>query len=141
MKVCNRCNTEKPLTDFVKRNNRGNGTQAYCKVCHNSNMRSQNRTDYMRNYDLQKTYGIDVTEYQRLLLLQDGKCAICDKTAEEKMKGKKKYLCVDHCHTTGNIRGLLCDPCNRAIGLLQDSKESLAKAINYLSKSRTIKAA
>src|SRR6266851_2205326 len=55
-----------------------------------------------------KRYGISEEEYERLLRLQNGVCAIC----KEKPEG---WLCVDHCHLTGKVRGLLCKNCNSAL--------------------------
>lgn len=135
MKSCNRCNEVKPLEDFVKRSNRPTPYQAYCKVCHNKSMRSVDRSEYMRGYDLNKTYGISVDDFNQISESQNHQCAICKKTAKEKIKvGKKKYLCVDHCHDSGKVRGLLCDQCNRAIGLLKEDLQLFTNAIEYLSK-------
>ena len=86
----------------------------------------------MRQYDLNKSYGITVEQYNSLFSKQGGRCAVCLKTASEKGMGRKKHLCVDHNHSTGEIRGLLCDPCNRGIGLLQDDYEIISNAVNYL---------
>lgn len=86
----------------------------------------------MRNYDLMKSYSITHDEYSSILLYQGGKCAICG-IKESDLVGRKKYLCVDHNHKTGHIRGLICDKCNRGIGLLQDSINILEKAIGYLN--------
>jgi hypothetical protein len=50
----------------------------------------------------------------------------------------KSYLVIDHCHSSGVIRGLLCHNCNRALGLLQDDVSYLEKAISYLKRAETI---
>lgn len=84
-----------------------------------------------RKYQLQFSYGIDEAEYERLLKTQDNKCAIC---GTDKPTGKWKVFAVDHCHVTGKVRGLLCNECNRGMGLLKDSPDILQKAINYLTK-------
>jgi len=65
---------------------------------------------------------------------QGGICAICKKPPQQ-----NKRLAVDHCHTTGDIRGLLCDLCNRGLGFFQDDIERIAIAIVYLGNSRKIK--
>jgi hypothetical protein len=132
MKTCRKCNTVKPESEFVKRNNRKTGCQPYCKECHKA-IRVYNQ-EYARNYDLKRMYGLTIDCYNKLLGQQGGVCAICHKPAEEKMKGNKKYLCVDHCHDTGVVRGLLCDQCNRAIGLLKEDVSLLKRAISYLEK-------
>jgi hypothetical protein len=62
---------------------------------------------------------------------QNGKCAICEKHSTE----FSKNLAVDHCHLTGNIRGLLCDNCNRGMGLMGDNKINLQRAVEYLHRS------
>lgn len=75
-------------------------------------------------------YGISLEEYNKLLEKQNGKCAICNLTPEVCNKGR--YLCVDHNHQTGKVRGLLCNTCNRAIGLLKDNTEVLRRAAEYI---------
>lgn len=72
-----------------------------------------------------------VEKYKQLYLEQNGCCAIC-KTSQENLN---KTLCVDHDHATGEIRGLLCDSCNRALGYLKDSVDLLEASIVYLKKS------
>jgi hypothetical protein len=54
-------------------------------------------------------------------------CQICSKT-------DRRALNVDHCHTTGKVRGLLCDNCNKGLGLFRDDKDLLTSAINYLKE-------
>ena len=133
MKKCNICSVEKELTEFVKRSNRKNGIQPYCKKCHNKKSRSSYKAEYMKDYDLKKNYGIGLDEFNELSKKQNDCCAICKIHVSEISTKRKKTLCVDHCHETLFIRGLLCDSCNRGIGLLKDSKEVLKSAYDYLS--------
>jgi hypothetical protein len=81
-----------------------------------------------------RTYGIDMAEYERMLDEQGGRCQICGDEGFTMAKHHKLKLVVDHCHTTGKVRGLLCHNCNRALGLFHDSTESLQRAIEYLQK-------
>jgi Recombination endonuclease VII len=78
-----------------------------------------------RRAQLKRLYGISPAEYDALLAKQGGACAICRKRS----KGR---LCVDHCHVTGTVRGLLCNECNCALGYLKDDQASLVAALAYL---------
>lgn len=75
-------------------------------------------------------------DYEAMLIKQDNKCAICHTTEETKLgpNGTLVRMSVDHCHTSGKVRGLLCNRCNRALGLLGDSVDLLQKAIVYLKE-------
>ena len=86
------------------------------------------------NSYLNRNYGIDMTDYKRMLDEQDSKCAVCGSEGFTMAKHHKMKLVVDHCHTTGKVRGLLCHNCNRALGLLQDSTDNLDRAKEYLQK-------
>lgn len=92
------------------------------------------RADHIRSHRLKTEFGIDLEEYQRLFLTQNGVCDICAKPETEMRSNKVKWMAVDHNHTTGAVRGLLCTACNKMIGLAGDSKDTLAKAIKYLEK-------
>lgn len=81
-------------------------------------------------HDLKKHFGMSFEDYADRLVKQNGVCAICYR------KDKSRSLAVDHCHTTGKIRGLLCAPCNRSLGAFGDSVERLQAAIRYLEASR-----
>lgn len=85
-----------------------------------------------RSRNMKKAYGLTVADYDALLAAQDGKCAICGVEPGVKESSLRKHLCVDHCHTTGKIRGLLCGPCNRALGLLGENPQTVAAAQQYL---------
>ena len=87
--------------------------------------RKQNNDQSDRSGTLKRLYGISAAEYDALLAKQGGACAICRKRSKER-------LCVDHCHLTGTIRGLLCHACNRALGALKDDQASLVAALAYL---------
>lgn len=79
-----------------------------------------------KNADLKRKYDISLEDYKTMMESQDGKCAICTK--------KHDSLHVDHDHSTGKIRGLLCQTCNMALGLMKDNITSLLKAVEYLSE-------
>lgn len=87
----------------------------------------------IRSYALKRLYGITLKDYQDLWDKQGGKCAVCGKT-------KKRTLAVDHDHKTGEIRGLLCDYCNRRLGYLGDSLEGFRETVRmfeaYLIRAR-----
>lgn len=94
-----------------------------------------NNPEKAKNLDLKKYYGITLQEYEALLVAQNGVCAICGGKETTKDKdGAPRRMPVDHCHTTGRIRGLLCTQCNRGLGMFSDSPERLRAAANYLEK-------
>lgn len=89
-----------------------------------------------RNAYYLKCYGITQREYNQMKIDRDQKCDIC---GEEGFvigkKGHTEKLCVDHDHKTGEVRGLLCQNCNRALGLLKDDTDRLLTAIKYLNNT------
>jgi len=91
------------------------------------------RTPEQRFEKSLRSYGLTREQYDQLMSDQDGKCAICGNTSS----GHSKYdrLCIDHCHETAQVRGLLCHLCNAAIGMLQDDPELIEKAADYLRNS------
>ena len=66
-------------------------------------------------------------KYLELLKESENRCRICNKTEDDNI-----VLCVDHCHETGKLRGLLCNNCNAGIGMLNDDPDLLRKALEYL---------
>jgi len=87
----------------------------------------------MRDRHLELTYGLTNEEYEKMLLNQDSRCAICYKHEDSKARnGSIKNLSVDHCHITGKVRKLLCSKCNSLLGMANESKETLYAAIKYL---------
>lgn len=93
--------------------------------------RESNRS-WQRNYHLRRLYGISLTDYDQMVAERNGKCDICGRVPE----GKRNQAClhVDHDHRTGRVRGLLCSHCNRGLGFLGDSPETLSRAAAYLAE-------
>jgi len=118
VKHCRKCSTDKPLSDFTKNSNSPDGHYSMCRVC-------------KTNAQYKATYGISLEDYESMLELQDSCCAICDTHLHD--TGKKR-LYVDHCHTTGKVRGLLCQHCNFVLGQARDNISVLESAIVYLKE-------
>src|SRR3990167_6004405 len=76
---------------------------------------------------LRRKVGLSLVQFDDLLCSQAGHCAICSRPA-----GAKSMLEVDHCHASGLVRGLLCGPCNRAVGLLGDNPMRAIRTADYL---------
>lgn len=134
-KVCNGCNTEKPIAKFYVRHNRKGGTQNKCKDCQNAYNRARHKivgrrysTEYRRKWQITK-YGLTVEQYEAMLMLQGGVCAICANPDPY-----SDVLSIDHDEQTNKVRGLLCGNCNRAIGLLKHQEVRLAAALAYLRR-------
>jgi hypothetical protein len=149
MKICTKCKDLKPLGAFSVRRKSPDGRQSRCKQCDsdlNAEWRAKNpdaarlkNEAYRDNPDqrnknsqLKYLYGIDLDQYNRMFTEQAGKCKICDRHQTE----FKTALAVDHDHETDEVRSLLCDPCNRAIGLMQESPEALESAASYLRRHK-----
>ena len=79
----------------------------------------------VRDRSLRRRYGVGMEEYRDNLVGQAGRCLIC-------LRVPGHNLVIDHDHTTGRFRGLLCNPCNRAIGHLRDDPVRAASAARYL---------
>lgn len=92
--------------------------------------------DYYANSDLKKLYGVTLDWYMQKMQEQGGVCAICGEAEKTVIRGREISLSVDHCHTTGTARGLLCTPCNRGLGLFKDKIDHLESAVRYLRRSQ-----
>jgi len=88
----------------------------------------EKRRLWQRKNVFQKVYGISMADYEAMFERQGGACAICKRTGVT--------LCVDHCHLTGEVRGLLCSQCNSAIGFCSDDPAVLLAAAAYLQAAR-----
>ncbi len=96
----------------------------------------QGTPEYTRDHQLQRQFGINLEEFNDILKEQGGVCAICKQpeTRVDTRHNKLRDICVDHDHTTGKVRGLLCAECNTTLGRVKDSIEILQSAIAYLEK-------
>jgi len=140
MKTCKICKKEKSLNEFyeTKRNGVAYGHHGKCKECYVKKQQENYDPLKKRNENLKRSYGITMNEYNEMLEKQNGKCAICGTTETKGRKsgrgGGADVFAVDHCHDTGDVRGLLCHSCNRAMGLLGDNTHILQSMIEYLYK-------
>jgi hypothetical protein len=119
MKECKDCGIE-----FVK-TGKNHIRCATCKIVEEK----RKQRIYERKLDYRKKYGITLEQYNAMFAKQNGCCVICNTHQSELEKG----LAVDHCHTTGKVRGLLCNNCNLMLGFAKDNVNSLLSAIRYLS--------
>jgi hypothetical protein len=103
--------------------------------------RARNRERINANRSKSRLIGglITPAEYDALLGKQKGACAICRGTPDQRPAPghtRRRALCVDHCHNTNRVRGLLCQPCNTALGLFKDEPTLLKAALKYLRAPR-----
>lgn len=139
-KQCSKCKEYKELNEFNKRSASKDGYTARCGDCIRTKaiQTRAKRPERTRGYNLKVRFDMSIDDYNHLFLKQRGLCAICSNPEVNKdKKGNIKWLAVDHNHSTGEIRGLLCSSCNTGIGLLGDSTEIMKKAIKYLKERGT----
>ena len=132
MKECTKCKTEREISYFNKDRSKPDGYHSHCKPCIKKYAQEnrEKRAATCRNSKLKSTYGITAEDYEIMLAKQNGVCAICK--AECSRRRSSKFFCVDHCHKTLKIRGLLCNRCNTALGLFEDDINRMEIAINYI---------
>ena len=105
-------------------------------------MNESSSADKTAEQRLHKVYGLTVERFKELWAACSGLCQICDREMHSRFidsqKGDRSSRCnIDHCHESGEVRGLLCTACNTALGKMNDDTARLQKAINYLSKPST----
>lgn len=164
MKKCIKCKISKSLEGFHSHPGYKDGLRTRCRSCVNEQRKirykknpepfnkysrsyyaknadkcrswaKQYRKDnplIYKNYRLKECYGITIDDYQNILDSQNGCCAICKSDRAKSYK----FFAVDHCHSTGKIRGLLCEGCNTGIGLFKDNPEFLRVAADYLESAK-----
>jgi hypothetical protein len=147
--VCFKCNEERPIERFGKWSHTGgkySGVSGFCKDCYNKERREREIKKFgseqamidhknlqARKHYVKRLYGLEWEDYISLLEEQDYKCQICSC----EMEAVGKFATVDHCHSTGMVRGILCRKCNSGLGLFNDDLESLKRAIQYLENAYT----
>lgn len=159
VKTCGGCGVGKPVEDFHWKNKSRGERQSRCAECakavakawHHGNRdrarensrrwREENperdaeikrrwNQKHGRAASLGRLYGMSLADYDDLLAKQGGVCAICQTAVPG---SGRKHFSVDHDHATGVVRGLLCNDCNRGLGLLGDGIERLTAAAAYLT--------
>jgi Recombination endonuclease VII len=132
MKTCKICGLEKSLTKFrsYRTKTKGFVHRDECQECKYKyeKRRKASNPDSVKSWWLHKKFNMTLVQYKELEKSQGGVCAICSKSQNN------KCLAVDHDHQTGKIRALLCDKCNRGIGLLGDSSTIISRALEYVKK-------
>lgn len=128
-RMCSRCEQIFPISEV--------NTWTHPYRCHSCQSWVK-RDTYLKRY-----YGIDTKQYEDMLEKYNGGCYICGKTKKE---NGNRYLSVDHDHSccpSGKscgkcVRGILCDTCNRAVGLLQDNPENAMAVAQYIQKNKPV---
>lgn len=130
MKKCVTCKEEKKEEDFNKNSRKKNGKSNVCRSCAYATVKKWRRNNPEkakagdRRTRLKYEYKITEEDYERILKKQKGLCAIC-------MSEPDKFH-IDHRHSDGKVRGLLCFNCNLGLGHFKDNEYSLMKAVYYL---------
>jgi hypothetical protein len=145
MKICRCCSKEKTKDLFVKNHVFKDGIDTICLECSRNKVKiwrkenpekrkiqqqKESKKDYAHNKHLKHNFNITRKEYLEMFTAQEGNCAICNKNQLD----FTKRLSVDHCHTTGKIRQLLCSSCNSVLGFAKEDSTILQNAINYIEK-------
>lgn len=127
MKTCSCCGQSKPLEAFPARTDRASTTYAACRACKTAWAKTWQRIQKL------KRHGVADHLIPAILAEQEnGRCHACDRPAAEVGR-----LHVDHDHATNEYRGLLCKPCNTALGLVEDDIERLCLLAAYLTPDVT----
>lgn len=160
MKKCNVCQQEKEESKFgiSRKTNKNGEVKEYfdktCMVCRRKKylqgsgkreVHKKGSSNWYYNNPLKvkeqrlRRYGINLEQYNELRKKQDYKCGVCNKHETEVEQGRSSTteyaLQVDHCHSFGHIRGLLCTNCNTLLGKSKDSVDILQRAIDYLERN------
>lgn len=154
MKICNSCKVEKLLTEFHIAQKPGKvGTDGYvrkticykskCKDCLRKEQRQKyheleddvkvqrrknnrcNTFEWRQQYRLKNRFGLTTEEFSAMVLEQNNKCKICECEMDTPQ--------IDHNHTTGKIRSLLCRSCNTSLGLVKENTKILYNMISYIN--------
>ena len=142
MRHCPCCGLEKELSEFHKRSSNPDKYNSWCKSCKTSARRKRREHTpdckvKAKQYYLKRWYGLTTEQYNNMYKSQKGLCKICSCEITISDIGKKGIkVHVDHCHSTGRVRGLLCTKCNTLLGMANDNITILANAIKYLDRSQ-----
>lgn len=135
MKKCSKCKKLKPLCDFKKEKLGKDGIRASCKICDKKRLKKWRKQNpiKVKHHQIKNKLGLSQENFNLMFEKQEGKCFIC----ETHQFNLKRSLHVDHCHTTGKIRSLLCHYCNTALGLVKENTLILKRMIQYIEENET----
>lgn len=140
MKECIKCGISKSLEEYHRNKNKKDGRVAVCKLCANAksavwNKENKERIQARESLRFLKRHNLSEDLYREMLIKQDGgKCMICKSVGTKRHVIDHNHKCCPGTYSCGKcIRGLLCNKCNTALGLFDDSIENLKAAIEYLS--------
>ena len=119
--VCSCCKERKDVSHFSPDKRKKNNLQSQCKTCFKKYNKTRDPLK-RRISDIKSKYKLDQTTYEEMVKATPH-CPIC---------GSEEPLVVDHDHSTGEVRGLICQPCNKGLGFFRDNIESMKNAITYL---------
>ena len=144
MKNCGSCGELKSVNDYHKNSKTKDGLQSRCKSCNLLSVKSWQKNNPEKHKNIweratshrskhtvrSRRYDIHPDDLLKLLVDSGGFCDICGES-------DKKGLVVDHCHRTNVVRGIICENCNRGLGMFKDSTFNLLNAVGYLTKNKT----
>lgn len=134
MKKCSKCKIEKPLSDFHNVKTGKQGKHHYCKNCMSVQRKQTYNYNNAFNRRLRNSYNLTLDELTQMHKDQDKRCKICGDLHD--VVSKHGGLYVDHCHSSGKVRGLLCAKCNQLLGACKDNIVILQSAIDYLNSHK-----
>jgi hypothetical protein len=139
MKTCTTCNTEKSLSEFFKDGRNKDKHNRQCKPCfkaYQNKWIDENKDKKAKSnasWYYRTKHNITYEEFIERAAKQNNKCALCSiDLTFDKIQDSKAVM--DHCHTTGVKRGVLCYACNLGLGKFKDNIEALQKSVNYLKE-------
>lgn len=131
-KRCTICKKIKPLEQFYRNKTARDGRWPRCKVCDDAR---KERSYEIRTLERIKRYtNFTIKEYQSMLEEQKGVCAICGQPETTQVYGKTRALAIDHCRVTDAVRGLLCQKCNQALGLMGENPNRVKALLKYIEE-------
>lgn len=122
--ICQHCKVEKPLSNYYSHKSKKNGKQYRNKTCIECyKVKSKNQRNIRK-------YGLTALQVEKMIERQRMRCFICERTFNRKKR--MSLPAVDHCHTSGRVRGILCGFCNTGLGMFKDNPDVLEKAAQYI---------
>ena len=139
MRACTSCGEDKLPDEFywTSRRNGERVRHTKCKPCRKRQFKVWRESESGRKWKRKQGYaklGIDLATYAEMFDSQGGVCAICLGQEKKRRNGRVVALAVDHNHSTGQVRGLLCHKCNSGLGAFCDDLLLVERAASYLQK-------